>query len=327
MRALRFRSPPAHAARTSLRTLSPCGCALMLSLVTALAQAQPPDLLVEREAGAESCPDDVMLTLLVSSVRGQERGGNIPYRVRFQRAPGAFSVLIESQRDPSTRTLSDAGEDCTALARATAVTLALLIDAEPTVATPVAPPAVPASAAVAPASPPSLEPKHRSLSYAFQLGPALLVGVAQPISPAAFASVELASTRLRAELGALWSPTQEQRFGPGRVSTSLLAGTLALCVSPLRVPIARLEICSGIFIGRLHGEARGYTRDDAVSRVWAALPIGLALTGDSRPLGWQVGGSALLPLQPHDFRVEGLGVPYQSSSVAGLFYVRAALRH
>ena len=299
----------------------------MLTLMPELARAQTPNLLVEREAGAESCPDDVMLTQLVSSVRGQARDHNIPYRVRFQRASRAFSVLIESQRDLSTRTLSDAGEDCTALTRATAVTLALLIDAEPPAPTPVASPSVPPSAAVAPASPPALEPKHRSLSYAFQVGPALLVGVAQPVSPAAFSSVELASTRLRAELGALWSPTREQRFGPGSVSTSLLTGTLYLCVSPLRVSVARLELCSGFFIGRLHGEARGYTRDDAVSRAWAAFPIGLALTGDSKPLGWQVGASALLPLQPHDFHVEGLGVPYQSSSVAGLFYVRAALRH
>jgi hypothetical protein len=290
---------------------------------------QPLRLAVERGPGAETCPNESELVSLVERVRGAPAAsGAGEYRVRFARSETGFEVTIASADDASERSLDDRGETCTALARATAVTLALLLDVERS-----APADDPPEqsrrdvARVAPVPVPlpdtardvTREPRWVGL----ELGAAALVGVLRPVAPAASGGIDFGAGAFRAGAGALWAPETELELGVGAVNPSLLGITLEGCYAPLRSRL-RLELCTGLVAALVRGEAHGFTRDSSRTRPWFSVPVGLSFGVAPAPLGLRVGLSLLVPIRRQDFQVDGAGVAYESWPVAALFQMRGA---
>jgi hypothetical protein len=89
-------------------------------------------LSVERGPGAEECPDAVTLDQRIATIRGRaSAAGGARYDIGFARTLDSFTATIRSgPNGESQRTLEGRGPSCTALAQATAVTLALLFDSE-----------------------------------------------------------------------------------------------------------------------------------------------------------------------------------------------------
>jgi hypothetical protein len=298
----------------------------LLVLVTLSRSAQAQNIspiAVEREAGAEDCPDGAALTAAVTTLIGDAKPGQTPaYAVSFGRTAQAFTAVIRSSAvEGVVRQLEAQEPNCAGLAHATAVTLALLLDAElgraPEPPPPAAPP--PAKPAAKPPAPPSPRPAKTELEPMFSLGAAALVGVLRPIAPALVADVGLGLESWRAELGALWAPPRSLELGPGRVRQQLLSAQLRACYAAYRGRVLRLELCSGALLGAVTAEARGFSRSEQRSRSFLALPAELTVSARRRGVGFQLGAAALLLLPPNEFTVAGVGSAYRPARVAGLF--------
>jgi hypothetical protein len=251
--------------------------------------------------------------------------------MRFARSETGFSVTIASAEDASERSLDDRSETCTALARATAVTLALLLDVErpapaddPPEQSPEQPlrDAAPVAPAVVPVPDTPREARPEPRWVGLELGAAALVGVLRPVAPAASAGLDFGTGPVRAGAGALWAPESELELGVGTVNPSLLGITLEGCYAPLRRP--RFELCTGLVAALVRGEAHGFTRDSSRTRPWLSVPIGLSFGVAPAPLGLRAGASLLVPIRRQDFQVDGAGVAYESWPVGVLFHLRGA---
>ena len=306
-----------------------------IALLHGIAHAQALDTLrVERAPGAEDCADATNLGERIARIRGRaDTPKNSHYEVHFSRAADTFSASIHSgPNGEGQRVLSGRGPTCAPLAQATAVTLALLFDSDEASATKVEP-APPAPAAMPrPASSPRVQPPPPSaprsrerLRGTLALGAAGLGFVLRPLSPAFVAEVGLNVGRFRAGLGALWVPTQSLTLDPGHVDESLLAGTARACLSLARSHQKRLEfdVCSGLFVGAVKARAVGFTSNEQATRSWLAVPLELSVADLSGRVGWELSATALGSLVHHDFRVEGLGVPYGSPRVGAMLTLRA----
>jgi hypothetical protein len=287
-------------------------------------------LSVTREEGAESCPDTEALRVHVDRLRGHQATSEpSAYRVRFSQLSGVFRADIEVGAGGAARVLRDRRATCASLAQATALTLALLLDSDASELLPekVEPEAVEPRAAEPPTAPdqaaPAPDRRYDRAHLALSLGGGALFGVVQPVAPTVQAELGIGVNRFRTGIGVLWMPTQTRDFGPGQLRETLLSGMARTCLTAARSAQVRLDLCSGIYAGLLHVQAHGYTRDDAADKAWLAVPVGVALTTTSSPVGVEVGASALLPLRRNDFSIDNLGVAYESWHVGMLLSMRA----
>lgn len=316
----------------------------------AVPEAREPRLKVERGSGAESCPDGRGVEAEIERVRGRalSRVEAEHYRVQFEHQGDAFAATVHNEQDGSIRALSDRGPSCQALTRATAVSLALLIDAESAGAS--APgveadaestPAPKADTRSAVAEPKQLrtEPIRNDVDDAatasnesesdgartlgVYAGAVLLYGVNRPWSPALSAGVQLSVGVFRAGVGALWAFEGQLELGPGHVSTGLRGASVEACLAPARGPVARFDLCSGLLAALVHAEARGYSTNESRLRPWYALPFAATLTTATWPVSWQVGAQALLPFHAQRFQVDGVGLAYEAPRVAASMWLRA----
>ena len=285
------------------------------------------DLLISvtRGSGTDDCPDAGELTGRVAAIRG----GPVPdtdegYRVSFTREGERVSAVIRPTTGRGARFLHATGLTCTALAKATAVTLALLLDShsglENAQESSEAPPA-PDPAADPVLLPPDLtrrvsESGPRGLTAS--VGGAAVFGVVSPIAPGLLAEVGLRVHRLRTSVGALWLPPRESELGPGTVRASLFSGVVRGCFVPWLSEVLELGACSGALIGVVMAEGTGYTQDEQRNKPWIAVPVELSLAHLAGPVGVELGAAALIALRRYDFTVNGLGVAYRSLPV-GVF--------
>ncbi len=345
---------PERASRIS-RVVACCwllGSALVAGLVafsrTALAQSAPP-ISVEREPGAEDCPDTAGLVARVQAIVGRTGSSQdtTPYRVTFSRGPQAFTAAIRSGPDDATVRFLDAREpNCAALAHATAIALAVLFDADlggtdgagKASTEPEASAAQPGAAPATPAEPPVQKPppgasdalETRELSSPgarvdplLSLGGAAVVGVLRPIGLAFVLDLGLEIKDFRATLGALWVPPETFALPPGSAREHLISGTLRACYALLHPQSARFDLCSGVLVGAESAEARGFSENDpAHTQLFLAFPIELAISARSRFLGWELSASALVPYKPNEFNVDGVGLTYRPPPVAGMLALR-----
>ena len=311
------------------------GCFLGFSLALALFAAgrvasgrDANAWVVERLPGAEECPGTDELHRLVEEVRGAADQPSPPYRVRFERNARAYEARIFGATDASERKLTDEGATCVALGRATAVTLALLIDSEP------APPVDAEPSAVFPRREPerAAERSHVAAertsksdrpALMVHAGGAVLAGAVRPLALGPTLGLGFRSPAFSVGLAGLWMVPEGIELGPGKVTTSFVGGALETCLTAARASFVRFDSCSGFVAGRVRAEAHGYTRDFARSRPWLALPLGLVVRSQTAPLSWDAGLSVLAPLRRQDFEVEGVGVAYRSTPVATLLSLRA----
>jgi hypothetical protein len=280
---------------------------------------------VTRDPGTEDCPDGAALADRVRSMRGEARGDPAAsYDVRFTLDERGLSASIRASGSTSARVLRDRGPSCSALAQATAVTLALLLDSDAAETPEPAPALVVASVPPADELPetPILEEPSRARAT-FSLGGGVLAGVIAPVVPAFTADAGIELLRFRTSVGALAVFPQTTELAPGVVRQSLVTGFARSCLAPYRDRRLRFDVCSGVYAGVLKGEGSGYTRNESASTPWLALPFELALHSVSPGFGWELGAAALVPIRRHDFEVDGVGVAYASPAIAGLLSLRA----
>jgi hypothetical protein len=306
--------------------------------VAETARAQPDDsdrdegrasgLQVAREAEAEGCPDTSELNERVARLRaGLVTSTRDTYLVTFSRQGGVYRAAIR-RADGSVRVLTDRGEDCASLAQATAVTVALLLDsaAHEDIVEESAPPRpanVPTATPVrAPPTPPPAPRDEHTLGLA--VGGGALFGVVRAFAPAMVAELALHVNRFHGGVGVLWVPTQQLPLAPGQLRETLLSGVARTCYAPFSRKAVRVETCTGIYAGVLRVEARGYTRNDALSRTWLAVPLELSLSTVAPPFGVTLGATSLLPLRQSDFAIDNLGTAYESWPLGMLVTLRAS---
>lgn len=287
-------------------------------------------LVVERGAGAEECPDADSLIARVAKIRGRATfPPDSSYEVGFTHTGDAFTAVIRSGGNAeSQRTLDGHGPTCSALAQATAVTLALLFDAETDAA-----PEPPKPEPPKPEPPPKLElsepipiepPRHGPrVDATAALGLSGLVAVLRPLSPALTGELGLRVSSWRMGLGVLWSPPQSLTLAPGIVRESLLAGTARVCLALTRTEELRLDLCSGLSAGVVSARASGFTRNREDSRPWLAVPLELSFSQHSGPVGLEVSAAAIGALEHQDFTIDHLGPAYESPRVSGMLSLRA----
>lgn len=322
-----------------------CTLGLLASVVWALppiqratAQTLPP-LTVTRGPGAESCPDlERLAGQVVQLGSGDKASGSSAYSVTFSRTPDGFQASIRSSGG-SARVLEDRGPDCRALEQATAITLALLRDSDAYEASsrPDEPTIAPAKATQKPARVPARQqpvpsarvsdgqkPARAALTWILSAGGAGLFGIVRPVAPALGVDAGASFGRGRAHIGALGMLPQTLRLGPGTLHESLLSGVARGCVAAARGASFRFDLCSGVYLGRIRTEARGYSRNRSASRMWLTIPIELALVHTARHYWGELGVSALIPLRSADFSIDGLGRAYHSLPVGALVSLRLA---
>jgi hypothetical protein len=353
----RFPAPALRRFPRILRGLGqgPFAAGLAALLVTlsrpAAAQGTPP-IAVEREPGAEDCPDTAALAARVEAIIGHgNRADATPYRVTFSRSAQAFTAAIRSGAEGTNVRYLDAREpNCSALAHATAIALAVLFDAdlggataepapekpaEPATSEPPAAPAPPTKA------PPSAEAnkggrepddlaESGSASTAtrkrvdpwLSIGAAALAGALRPVVPALVADAGLEIEGFRGTIGAMWALPQTIDLPPGSARENLVSGTLRACYALSRRGALRFDLCSGALIGAATAEARGFTTSEKHTELFLAFPAEVALSARSRFVGWQLSASALVLSPPNQFEVGGVGPTYRPPPVAGMFALR-----
>jgi hypothetical protein len=312
---------------------------LLLSVACAFtgeARAQSPvPLSVERGPRAEECPDGVTLLARIAAIRGHAGApSGASYDVGFTHTADTFTAIIRSgPNGESQRVLEGRGLTCSALAQATAVTLALLFDSdvdnqpretekpEPE-AEPVSPPPKVYHLLADPILIDVREPSPH-VDGTLALGVAGLAGVLRPFSPALTGELGLQLARWRMGIGVLWNPPQALTLDPGVVRESLLSGTARSCLALTRTSGFRLDACTGLFAGVVTAQGEGFTRNARRIRTWLAIPLELSLAQSSDHVGWEVSASALGSLVHQDFSVDGLGVAYQSPRIGGMLSLRA----
>jgi len=286
-------------------------------------------LTVERGPSADDCPNAATLSARLANIRGREPvSAQAAYSVAFERDGDEFVAVIRGgPNGENSRSLRAHGSNCRALAQATAVTLALLLDADtPREAEPKPEPKPEPKAEPKPLVEPAqaLPPRASAvrIDSTLSLGASALFGVLRPIAPAFSAETGVQIGRWRMGLGVLWNPPQELSLGPGTLTESLLSGTARTCFALARSGPLRFDGCSGLFAGTIRAQARGFTRNDRRSRPWLAVPVELSLANLSGNVGWELSAAALGSLAREDFAIDGLGVPYSSPRIAGIVTLR-----
>lgn len=288
-----------------------------------------PALTVERKSGAEGCPDVDALTSRVERIRGRAADKvKVGYQVTFAHDDDAWSATIRSSPDATgVRTLEDRGTTCAALAQATAVTLALLLDSDPAPAEEPTP--APSAPPPAPAPPPPKVPiapvpsQERTAVYAtLAMGGSAMAGVIRSVAPALSGEAGVSVARWHTGLGVLAVLPQDIALGPGVVRESLLSPFWRICYAPLRRDPWEIAACSGLYLGTLSAEGRNFSINTQQSRRWLAVPFELGATYGVGPIGVQAAAAALFPLQRQDFRIDNLGVAYESTALAAMFSLR-----
>jgi len=316
----------------------------MLALASRAA-AQPVPLSVSHASGTDDCPDAPALLARIERIRGLPlRPGQPAYHVAFTRNPDGLHAVITSQESPGERLLDDAASQCAALAQATAVSLALLFDADArardaapvaavTPATEVREPALadeeaePRTARTAGASPSAAVDSHAlgsNVLGSVAIGGGALLGVTRPITAALGLELGLDADRFGLRVGAHYALPLAVDFASGRVREALIAGSLEGCFAAWSSAAWRLESCAGGVLGALRAEAHGYAEDRRRTRLWTALALDVRIGLVPHPLGASTVLALLLPLRRQDFAIDGAGVAYASAPVGVLLAVRGS---
>lgn len=284
--------------------------------------AQPAPLSVSRGPGADDCPDAAGLLARIEEIRKSPPRADQPlYRIVFARDDAGLHAQILSEQGPAERVLSDASSGCAALARATAVTMALLFDADTRALD---------EAAARP--PPAPRPEVRTQEviaakdyvpdpkrWSFHVGGGIAVGVVAPLAPAFAMELDLTVRRVRGLLGFVYLPKTAIELEPGSVRQALGALTLGGCWAPWQHELWRLDGCGGGWIGGFHAAARGFDETRDAVRFWPALAFDLRfarMPGGPDLLGGELVGTFLLPVDRQDFAIDNAGVAYEAPPIA-----------
>lgn len=270
---------------------------------------------VERAPVAEDCPDASALSRAIARMTpkapvpsGSEDNG--AFRVLFERQQGGYSArIVVSGEHAGTRELSDPGERCSALADATALTIALILDPDAT-----APPPEPVREAP---PPPIVEPPPRRWGIVVDAGGGIVVGLVRDVAPVFEVGVSVAPIKiLSVDAAALFVPTQRLPLDRGSVDVTLVGGRLAGCLAPFDASV-RVAACAGMSAGALFAAGVGYPTERSAQRSLFAGDFAVVAGGPIvGVLGWSARAGLMVPLHRQLFGIEGAGVAYESLPVA-----------
>jgi hypothetical protein len=290
-------------------------------------------IVVERENGAEDCPDTDRLVSAVSAILGRGTETATPYQVIFRRGAQGFSAAIRADTDGAiVRRLHAREPSCASLAHAAAIALALLFDAD--LAGALYDATKPPEAVAAPEPTPARQPLVRTqpsapprrngvpLGPLFSAGAGAVVGLVGPGAPALVADAGARLGRVRGSLGVLWAPPQTLELPPGSAREEWLGATLRACYLLLPGRVLQLGACSGAIAGAITAQARGFKVNERRSALSLAIPVELTVGLHAGSIGWELGASALVPCPPNEFQITGSGATYRPPPVAGSFVLR-----
>jgi hypothetical protein len=327
----------------------PLGALLALAQTAAAADPAPPAAQAPvsfrwsfvRLPGAESCPGAEKIAAGVRSRLGRdpfandaERNieGSVSRDGQVWRAQ--LSVIGPQGTVLGSRELQSSEPDCTTLADAVTLAVALVIDPRaafappssepaPAAATPAAPLPVPAPveppplvSGPAPAAPPMRPGPARVAgpALAFALRGALAVGL---LPGAAFGVESAGELGLAARWGlsAGISYFPEARTSDAGFAFGISAGFLGLCVGAVQTRAARLALCGEGQLGAMHAVVYSVRPLPPGDHVWAGVRVGprlRVLLGSS--LWLEAGALALAPLLRHEFALKDQQDPVFQSS-------------
>jgi hypothetical protein len=308
---------------------------LAFGLVAAPAQAEEiggSRLGVARGEGALDCPDEAHFTRQVAAIAGRRTEQGLIIEIEFvRRREGLEANLRVSGPRQGRRTLSDPGPACAALAEATAVTVAILLDPQTTeqAILPPPPPPPPPSVAEPPRTPAPPAPRlglglGPELSGGLSATPAWGLGLGGSLRPARHGP--------GAEAGLLWLPgrafslpdVRSASPGDGEVRVALVAARAAGCWW-LGGPRLQGAACAEIGAGAYLASGVDYYRTQDSTGLWIGAGPGLRAAGVVRgPVGWGAGVGWFFPLHRHDFVIDRVGTAFASSASGG-WLARVAL--
>jgi hypothetical protein len=254
-------------------------------------------------------------------------------QVEFVRSISGFRAVISSRGNRhGTRSLDDVGPDCTSLADAVSITLAILLDPSSALAKaeppPIAPPPI-ASASTEPARidspPPSRRPKKLETTpapvrFGVEASMGASVAVLKSVLP-------LAEAGGRARIGEMISLgagggvvfPERIAFGGGTIDLSLTYGYLRGCANLLPRRPTSLEACFEPMLGALRGSGRDYDNFDVQWVFWSAAAALVQAYGPiSGSVFWSLRARALAPFARHGFSILQNGRREEAFRVSGI---------
>ncbi len=321
------------------------------------ARAAGGDRVVLRWSAPEGCPDGSWITHEVDRILGDESPRPaVPLDVSATVTTGAdvnFKVRLETQGKGGARVRELRGESCNAVADATALLIALMIDpaavaraskpappppaapaplppAPPPPPTPAppprvvpppppapAPPSLPVSAAHADAAP----ERPRRPPFGLQAWAAADAGSLPGVSFAAGGEAAVLVGAFRVELGGgVWvdRPATLAQMPNAGGEVGLALGWAGACWLALRSTKVQIGPCLGQELGRLHADGFGVTSTGSGSALWSALRAGGLLAWSPVPrIAGVIRLDAAVPFARPTFTVDGLGAVFRSSPVVG----------
>ena len=305
-----------------------------------------------RGVGTEACPSAEQIA---SAVRA--RLGRDPFSSRAERDiegsvarvgdhwQARLNVLDSEGALIGSRDLATEAPDCSVLADAVTLAVALTIDPTALLAPPAVGPSVPASAeplapAVVPAAPvvpavpvtpapfpaPARQPEgtrsseaptRRSVGVAASAKGLLSIGVLpRPALGAELSAELLGSSRARLTVGLGFLPevlSPTERFG-----FDMTAFALGLCIEALGGRRLALDMCGDLQVGAIHVVVYSPQPARPGERWWLAPRLGSRLRWEvAPPLALDLTALAVLPLLRDEFGIEGERLPVFQSAALG----------
>jgi hypothetical protein len=249
-------------------------------------------------------------------------------QVIFDRDPSGYSAEVRvSGRKQGVRKVDAAGDDCAALAEATTVVLAMVLDRLPGDALSApssAPPEQPTPAPLTASAPsresaPSDGAKATRVVFAVEATGGVAYGMIGANASGMVGAAAHAGARFwEVQLGAAWTPARGIPYAGEEVRVGAVSGRIDGCLwfTPGGKQF-RAAGCTSLWLTALHGEGHGFDQDHATTQFWPALAGGLTGRWRLSPR-WalRLAGWGLVPLRRVTFSVAGLGTAFETHSWA-----------
>jgi hypothetical protein len=319
-------------------------CALALCTETQPAHAEETkplaSLEVSRTPEASDCPDAAGLVERVHQIAEKPvmavapAAARLSFSVALSKEKAGYAAVLRAKGSRSgVRNIADIGDDCTGLADALAVTLAIILDDEastpppepaPLQSFPVATPPSPSRPPIPPPPAPSLVPRF----FRPFVGVAATQGIFDGGALGGVAGLDIQIDQLVTGIGVLWLPPQRFSRGPGSASVDLLALGFHACFQPeTRADRTHLALCAHFTEGLLHGEASGFSLNKSASRPWTAPGLGAIVGGEVlSPIEWFARAQVFVPLKRQSFVIDNVGTLHETPYFGGLAAIGLSLR-
>jgi hypothetical protein len=322
--------------RTAARKFLPA--ALFTLLFGGISQAQTSSdfsIELERADSAQSCPDADWFRERIASHPGSS-GQTGKFKVTLERSEETWRARIQSwalgEEDlpAAERVLEDRSTACTPIAKAIAVTVAIL--AEERASPEVAPVESPKLASPPPPPTPARKPipaarAERDLAIWLGAGGGATLAWIAPVAPALGLDVALDSKSLRQAVRVMLTTEQHFDLPPGRVIVQAWLVSMLSCLRLTRDDTGA-ALCATFDAGMLSGRAEGFEGSTQSRQSYEAVGLELqpnfALTEQLRV---SASLAALLPFTRESFSVTGRGVAYVPPTLNGraLVFIEAGV--